>query len=102
MDDKPVKDKIFTADCFSHMSKLKSGSFDHCITDPPYNISGYDHKKKIGWLKSNKVWEEEKNFKKIDEDWDNFSDNDYELFLKKSIQEICRLVKPNGNRADPA
>ena len=42
MDNKPVKDKIFTADCFSHMSKLKSGSFDHCITDPPYNISGYD------------------------------------------------------------
>jgi len=96
-DKEKLKDKIITADCLKHMTGLEDGSFDHCITDPPYNISGYDHKKKIGWLKSNKTWEEEKNFKKIDEKWDNFSDEDYELFLKQTISEICRLVKPNGN-----
>lgn len=92
-----LKDKIITADCIKHMSKLEDSSFDHCITDPPYNISGYDHKKEIGWLKSNKTWEEEKNFKKIDQKWDSFSDEEYELFLRKTISEICRLVKPNGN-----
>lgn len=79
------------------MAKFNDGAFDHCITDPPYNISGYDHKKKIGWLESNKTWKEEKNFNKIDEKWDSFSDQEYELFLHKIISEICRVVKPNGN-----
>ena len=92
-----LKDKIVTADCLKHMAKLKDGTFDHCITDPPYNISGYDHKKKIGWLESNKTWKEEKNFNKIDEKWDSFSDQEYDLFLQKTISEICRVVKPNGN-----
>ena len=92
-----LKDKIVTADCLKHMAKFNDGAFDHCITDPPYNISGYDHKKKIGWLESNKTWKEEKNFNKIDEKWDSFSDQEYELFLHKIISEISRVVKPNGN-----
>ena len=83
-----LKNKVITADCIKHMSKLEDNSFDHCITDPPYNISGYDHKKEIGWLKSNKTWEVEKNFKKIDQKWDSFSDEEYELFLRKTISEI--------------
>lgn len=94
---KITKDKIVTAECLKHLSKIEDGSFDHCITDPPYNISGYDNKKKIGWLSSNKIWKEEKRFNKINEDWDSFSDNDYNLFLRKIIEEISRVVKPNGN-----
>lgn len=72
-------------------------SIDHCITDPPYNISGYDHKKKIGWLQSNGIWTKEKNFSKIDAQWDKFSDGDYLTFTKDWISEVARVLKPNGN-----
>ena len=44
--------KIFLDDCISRMKTFPDDSFDHCITDPPYNISGYDNKKEIGWYKS--------------------------------------------------
>lgn len=71
--------------------------FDACITDPPYNISGYDHKKQIGWLKSNKFWTEEKQFNKINEDWDKFSNSNYEKFTEEWLKLICTLVKKNGS-----
>lgn len=71
--------------------------FDACITDPPYNISGYDHKKEIGWLKSNKFWTEGKNFNKIDEEWDRFTNGDYEKFTELWLKFVCESVKKNGN-----
>ena len=71
--------------------------FDACITDPPYNISGYDHKKKIGWLQSNNHWKDVKGFNKVDEDWDKFSNGNYEKFTEDWISNICRIVKENGN-----
>jgi site-specific DNA-methyltransferase (adenine-specific) len=71
--------------------------FDACITDPPYNISGYDHKKEIGWLKSNDFWKEEKKFNKMDEKWDGFTNKDYEKFIETWLKLICKVVKKNGN-----
>ncbi|KKS38956.1 MAG: hypothetical protein A3G49_04405 [Candidatus Sungbacteria bacterium RIFCSPLOWO2_12_FULL_41_11] len=84
-------------DAIKILRSLPSHSVDHCITDPPYNISGYDHKKKIGWLQSNEVWTKEKNFSKIDAGWDKFSDDDYLSFTKDWLFEVARVVKPNGN-----
>lgn len=84
-------------DVFSVFNQIKNTSIDHCITDPPYNISGYDGKKAIGWLKSNKYWTEKKNFQKIDEKWDKFSDDDYKNFTLAWLSEVMRVVKPNGN-----
>ena len=71
--------------------------FDASITDPPYNISGYDNKKDIGWLKSNSYWQGEKKFTKMNEDWDKFSNGDYLEFTSKWLDSVCRLVRPNGN-----
>ena len=79
------------------MPKISENSFDHCITDPPYNISGYDGKRVIGWYNSNKIWKEEKKFNKISEGWDSFSDDEYMIFSKFWIEQIMRIVKPNGN-----
>ncbi len=76
---------------------METHSIDHCITDPPYNISGYDGKKQIGWLKTNKTWEDEKQFAKINESWDSFSNDDFALFTLEWIAEVTRVVKPNGN-----
>ena len=88
---------VVTGDCLKILSKYPDGFFDACITDPPYNISGHDGKKDIGWLKSNPTWQEEKKFIKIDEDWDTFSDPDYRAFTLAWISEVSRVVKPNGN-----
>ena len=84
-------------DALKVLKSIPDNFVDHCITDPPYNISGYDHKKKIGWLQSNGIWTKEKNFSKIDAKWDKFSDNDYLSFTKDWIAEVARILKPNGN-----
>jgi len=89
--------KIIHGDCINIMKELPDDSFDHCITDPPYNISGYDNKKEIGWYNSNKTWKEDKKFSKISEDWDSYSDEDYLSFTNTWLEEIKRIVKPNGN-----
>ena len=91
------KNMIYRLDCMELMKSIPSGSIDHCITDPPYNISGYDDKRKIGWLESNPLWTETKSFKKIDEKWDKFGDVSYTSFTKEWISEIKRIIKPNGN-----
>lgn len=91
------KDTVTYGDCLKKLQKIEDNSFDHCITDPPYNISGYDNKKEIGWYKSNKTWKEKKSFNKIEEDWDKFSNKDYLDFSIDWISEIKRTVKQNGN-----
>jgi len=93
------ENKILLMDTMEFLLKLEDNSMDCCITDPPYNISGYDDKKQIGWLKSNTYWTEKKKFTKIDEEWDKFENIDYEDFMFMVIQEIKRVVKPNGNIA---
>lgn len=88
---------LICTDSFSVFPQIPDNFADHCITDPPYNISGYDFKNEIGWLKSNKYWTEKKNFKKIEENWDKFSNCEYTKFTKLWLDEIFRIVKPNGN-----
>jgi len=87
---------LIFGDCLDVLPKMDR-KFDACITDPPYNISGYDHKKKIGWLASNKHWQEKKGFTKIDESWDRFSNLDYEIFTEKWISQICEQLNENAN-----
>ncbi len=100
-----IKNKIDTTkanslvfgDAIKILRSLSDHSVDHCITDPPYNISRYDNKKKIGWLNSNKYWTKDKNFSKIDAGWDKFSNNDYAYFTKVWLSELVRVIKLNGN-----
>lgn len=94
-----IKDELLLGNCMEILKAIPDQSVDCCITDPPYNISGYDNKKEIGWYKSNKLWTETKKFNKIDEKWDKFSDTDYNKFTLTWIKEIRRILKPNGNIA---
>ena len=96
-DSKLKIDDVLSGDCLKILSKYPDGYFDACITDPPYNISGHEGKKEIGWLKSNPTWEDEKKFNKIDEKWDTFTDSDYREFTSAWLNEVRRVVKPNGN-----
>ena len=90
------QNRIILGDCIDKLANLPESSIDHCITDPPYNIS-YDGKKNIGWLKSNNHWTDSKKFTKMDKDWDSFTYDDYDVFLQKWLSEVFRVVKPNGN-----
>lgn len=92
-----MRNRLIFGDAIEKLKKLDTNSIDHCITDPPYNISGYDNKKKIGWLQSNKLWTEDKKFYKIEEKWDSFNNNDYEGFTQKWLNQVFRVLKPNGN-----
>ena len=92
-----MENTIIKGEAINCLKKISSTSVDHCITDPPYNISGYDNKKEIGWLKSNKHWVSDKKFNKINEEWDTYSNGDYENFTREWLQEIFRIIKPNGS-----
>jgi site-specific DNA-methyltransferase (adenine-specific) len=92
-----IRSKLILGDSLQALRKMETHSIDHCFTDPPYNISGYDGKKQIGWLKTNKTWEDEKQFAKINESWDSFSNDDFARFTFEWIAEVTRVVKPNGN-----
>jgi len=94
---KPVVNRVICGNALETLKNLKDDSFDACITDPPYNISGSGARKEIGWYKSNATWRDEKAFEKIDEDWDKFSESDYAEFTSAWLTEVCRVVKPNGN-----
>lgn len=87
--------KFVIGDALEKLKKIPDVSIHHCITDPPYNISS--SKKEIGWLKTNSVWNKEKNFSRIHEEWDNFTDDEYLEFTKNWLNETFRIVKPNGN-----
>ena len=88
---------LICGDILDVLADIPTGSVDHCITDPPYSLAGYDGKKKIGWLQSNKHWTENKKFTIMDEVWDKFSNDDYDAFSLKWVSEILRIVKENGN-----
>jgi len=82
----PEENKIYEGDSIEIMREWDDNSIDHCITDPPYNMS---KKKGLGWAFSNHVT--------MEEEWDIFSREDYLEFTRQWLKEVCRVVKPNGN-----
>ena len=73
-------------DAFKILRSLPSGVFDHCIADPPYNMS---KKKGLSWAFSKHVT--------MQEAWDRYSKEEYFGFSHQWLTEMCRVVKPNGN-----
>lgn len=91
------KSALVLGDALAVLQSLPDHSVSHCITDPPYNISGTESRREIGWYKSNPTWREEKKFEKISETWDTFSQSDYLEFTRLWLAEVSRVVVPNGN-----
>lgn len=73
-------------DCLDVLRQMPDGCMDLCVTDPPYNMS---KKKGLSWAFSKHVT--------MQEQWDQFTDDEYFAFCAKWIGEVCRVVKPNGN-----
>jgi len=83
---KPKVGKIYAGDAIETMKRWPDGIFDHCITDPPYNMS---KRKGLGWAFSSHIT--------MEEEWDIFSKDEYLHFTMQWLSEVCRLVKENGN-----
>jgi site-specific DNA-methyltransferase (adenine-specific) len=77
---------IYEGDCLEIMRQWDDNSFDHCIADPPYNMS---KKTGLGWAYSSHVT--------MSEEWDIFPRREYLDFSREWLQEVTRLVRPNGS-----
>ncbi len=78
--------KIYEGDCVKLMKQWPGQFFDHCITDPPFNIS---KNRGLSSAFSSHVT--------MHEPWDRFSKDQFFRFNLAWLTEVCRIVKPNGN-----
>jgi site-specific DNA-methyltransferase (adenine-specific) len=77
---------VIEGDCLEIMRQWPDHSVDHCIADPPFNMS---KKQGLGWAFSSHVT--------MHEQWDRFSQKDFYAFNEAWLREVCRVTKPNGN-----
>lgn len=84
--EEPAINEIYEGESLETMRKWPDGCFDHCITDPPFNMS---KKKGLGWAFSSHIT--------MQEAWDIFSSDEYLEFTYRWLTEVCRLVRDNGN-----
>ena len=82
----PRRNSILHGDALEVMRGWPDGCVDHCIADPPFNMS---KKKGLGWAFSSHVT--------MEETWDRFTEDDFFHFNVEWLREVCRVVKPNGN-----
>jgi len=78
-------------DCLEQMKKIQSNTISCIITSPPYNKKGL-----IGKVKpKNQIW---KKFN-IDYDFydDNLCENDYHNWMIDVLNEMKRIIKPDGS-----
>ncbi len=83
----PAMNHVYGGDSLETMRSWESGIFHATITDPPYNVAG--KRKGLAWAFSSHVT--------MEEQWDRFSQEDYEGFTRAWLTEVCRLTKENGN-----
>jgi len=82
----PSENTIYEGDCIEVMKRWDDACIDHCIADPPYNMS---KKNGLGWAFSNHVT--------MSEEWDMFPREKYLNFTRAWLRQACRVLKPNGN-----
>jgi site-specific DNA-methyltransferase (adenine-specific) len=82
---------LVNGDCLSELKKIESNLIDCIVTSPPYNKKGLIGKVKPG----NQVW------KKFNIDYnsygDNLSEEDYHQWMIDILNEMYRIIKPDGS-----
>ena len=86
MPKRPAPNRVIHGDAIEVMRSWPDGCVDHCIADPPFNMS---KRKGLGWAFSSHVT--------MQEGWDRFSEDDFFRFNVDWLREACRVVKPNSN-----
>lgn len=83
---------LILGDCLSEMSKLESDSIDLIVTSPPYNKKGLSGGK---INPGNQIW------KKFNIDYSEYDDNlpeeEYQKWMIEVLNEMKRIIKPNGS-----
>jgi site-specific DNA-methyltransferase (adenine-specific) len=79
---------IKLGDCIAGMKKLEAGSVSLVFADPPYNLSASKLVNKKSFTGGA--------FHKVNEKWDQFSDDDYAKFSDAWIGESHRVLKDSG------
>lgn len=82
----PRRNRLIRGDALAAMRRWPDNCIDHCIADPPFNMS---KKRGLGWAFSSHVT--------MEESWDQFSEDEFFQFNVDWLKEVCRVVKPNGN-----
>jgi len=86
MTETPPLDQLIPGDCLDVMRRLPDACFDHCIADPPFNIS---KRRGLGWAFSSHIT--------MQEMWDRMAGDEFWAFNLTWLREVTRVVKPNGN-----
>jgi DNA modification methylase len=82
----PLVHALYVDDCLAVLRRWPDACVDHCIADPPFNIS---RRRGLGWAFSSHIT--------MQEAWDRFSADEFFAFNIAWLREVCRVVKPNGN-----
>jgi modification methylase len=82
---------LVNGDCLCELKKIESDSISCIVTSPPYNKKGLIGKVKPG----NQIW------KKFNIDYstydDNLSEEDYHQWMIDILNEMYRIIKPDGS-----
>jgi DNA modification methylase len=84
-----IKNKIILGDTFKVLKKIKNEVFDMVFIDPPYFLQ-LPNKQLRRWSVKTVV-------EGVNDEWDKFgSFQEYDNFITELLQEIKRVLKPNG------
>jgi site-specific DNA-methyltransferase (adenine-specific) len=84
------KNKIYNSDCLEFLKQLENNSVQLIIVDPPYKLEMPDKSGVDDLMKK-------KGMKRVNEDWDKFSLEDYITWSEKWILESFRVLDENGS-----
>jgi site-specific DNA-methyltransferase (adenine-specific) len=82
----PEINRLYEGDSLQLMADWPDNFIDHCIVDPPFNMS---KKNGLGWAYSSHVT--------MSETWDQFPRENYLEFSRTWIKQVSRVVRENGN-----
>lgn len=85
---------IINGECISEMKKMPDSCIDLIIADPPYNLSKGGEWK---WDNSVELQGMGGDWKKVMQDWDDFTFESYITFTKAWLAEAKRILKPTGS-----
>ena len=88
--------KVYNENCLTTMARMEDNSIDLVVTSPPYNKAGYE-----GFIRKrhiNGTWQQGRNIEyNGDAENDFMPESEYQAEQIKVLNELHRILKPNGS-----
>lgn len=85
----PFLDRVILGDCLDVLPKMPPSCVDMVFFDPPYFLQ-LPGKRLVRWQVRTLV-------EGVNDEWDKFSSyEEYDLFLRRSLEAVKRVMKPNA------